>query len=68
MQSDLLSVILSHIERPEDFVRCSVVSKGWAATVLQARPVCLKVHHLRDDDHDYDKDDGACKWVHAMNA
>lgn len=54
MQLDVLSPIFSYIEGPDDLARCSLVSKGWAAAVLQARPISLKMHHYRDLHHDED--------------
>lgn len=63
MPSDVLSVILAYVDGLEDLVRVSLVSRSWAAAVLQARPSRLTVQHPRS----WHEDDRSWEWLQSWH-
>ena len=44
LSPDEFCIIFQQLETPRDLVRCSAVSKAWAAGVHQIRPMTLRLH------------------------
>lgn len=68
--ANLLQVVLGYLERPEDFIRCSAVSRAWSAATKQVRVtrLCIGSAHTQQLQDGFLSDDtlsGVTRWLHS---
>ena len=66
----MLQLVLGTLERPEDFIRCSAVSRAWSAATKQVRVtrLCIGSAHTQQLQDGFLSDDtlsGVTRWLHS---